>query len=130
MKDSSATVLAIPRIALLIGDSKILAELEAVLRDQYSSFLLITERKKLLDFDTPFVVIADSLREVQLVLQLPPPKGTQILVITAKDPESESAAYAVGAEGVIRYPFEANDVISITEKFLTPFRDAERIPDI
>lgn len=127
MSNSSTTVFAIPRIALLIDDSKILAELEAVLREQYSSLLLITEQKKLLDYDMPFVVIAGSLREVQLVLQLPPAKGTQILVITAKDSEIESTAYAAGAEGLIRYPFEAKDVISITEKFLTPFRDPERI---
>ncbi len=121
----ASTELAMPRIALLIGDSKILAELEAVLRQQYTSLLLITERQKLLDFDMPFVVISDSIREVQLVLQLPPADGTQILVIALEDPEIEAAAYAVGAEGLIRYPFECKEVIAITEKFLTPFRNSK-----
>lgn len=123
MHSSTDLPLAIPRIALLIADSRTSSELEAVLRQHYSSLLLITEREKLAELQAPVVVIVDSLRELQAVRELPPVPGTRIVVIAKDDPEILAHAFSLGAEAHLTYPFNAAEVLEVTEGCLEEFRE-------
>lgn len=105
-------------------DGEILGQIEKILRDHYSSLLVITEREKLHEIDSPIIVITDSIQEVALIRDIPPVDGTDILVV-ARDDDTEtlSAAFDSGATDYLAYPFAPAEVIVKTEKYLMPFRD-------
>lgn len=116
---------AIPRIALFISNVSVLQELEAILRNQYSSLLIVTDRAKLKEFNTPFIVVTDTIHEVAQILEEHPVEGTQILIVAQEqDSESTAAAFEVGASDYLGYPFVAADVIEKTERYLEAFRTA------
>lgn len=118
------TTTFLPRIALFISDGEILAQIENILRDHYSSLLVITDREKLREIDSAVIVITDTIQEVALLKEMPPIDGTEILVVTRGDDEEMlSAAFETGATDYLQYPFAPAEVISKTEKYLTPFRD-------
>lgn len=118
------TTTFLPRIALFIRDGEILGQLEEILRDHYSSLLVVTEREKLREIDSPIIVITDSIEEVALLKDLPPIDGTEILVIARDDDEELlSAAFETGATDYLTYPFAPAEVVTKTEKYLMPFRD-------
>ncbi|GAT33907.1 hypothetical protein TSACC_22328 [Terrimicrobium sacchariphilum] len=118
------TTTFLPRIALFVRDGEILGQIERILRDHYSSLLVISEREKLQEIDSPIIVITDSIQEVALIRDIPPVDGTEILVV-ARDDDNEmlSAAFDSGATDYLAYPFAEAEVITKTEKYLTPFRD-------
>lgn len=100
-----------------------LHELETILRGKYSSLLVVTDRAKLVEFQTPLVIVTDTIHEVALLKETHPVEGTQILIITPEqDSESTAAAFEVGAADYIGYPFVAADVIEKTERYVEAFR--------
>lgn len=112
-----------PRLALFLSDEKVLSELEQILRGAYSSLLLVTEREKLAEFDIPFIIIVDNHRDLADTHGMPLPDGTKILTV-AKPEDSEvlGATFDLGADDVLSYPFEEDQVLARTEKFLQVFR--------
>lgn len=122
MKAPPEDVRGIPRIALLLEDQKLLRELESILREHYSALMLLTETEKLAEFSIPFVVVVDSITELQKVTAIQPSEGTQIVIVSEDNSEIVARAFGLGATDCIRYPFVAADVIAITEKCLKPFR--------
>ncbi len=114
----------LPRIALFVSDGDVFGQLEGILREHYSSLLVITDREKLREIDTPIIVITDTVQEVALLRDMPPIDGTEILVVTRDDDEEMlAAAFETGATDFLAYPFAPAEVISKTEKYLQPFRD-------
>jgi len=116
-------VAAIPRVAIFLSDSAVLQELEGILRGQYSSLMLITEKAKLVEFSIPLIVLVDTIRDVAEIRALHPVEGTQVLlVIEEGDSEIEAAAFDAGADDFLAYPFEPAAVIGKIEKYLEAFR--------
>lgn len=116
---------AIPRLALFIANENTLHELETILRGKYSSLLVVTERAKLAEFNTPLIIITDTIHEVAMLKDTHPADGSQVLIITQEqDSESTAAAFEVGASDYLAYPFVTTDVIEKTERYLEPFRTA------
>jgi len=118
------TTTFLPRIALFIGDGEVFGQLEGILHEHYSSMLVITDREKLREIDSPIIIITDSIQEVALLREMPPIDGTEILVIAREDDdEMLAAAFETGATDYLAYPFAPAEVVSKTEKYLMPFRD-------
>lgn len=118
-----AEAMAFPRIALFISDPQILAELETILREKYSSLMLITEKAKLAEFTIPLVVLVDTIKAVSEIRALHPVEGTRILIISQEgDSEIAGAAFDAGADDFVAYPFGADAVVGKTEKYLETFR--------
>lgn len=114
---------AFPRMALFLSDPQVQAELEKILREKYSSLMLITDKAKLAEFAVPLVVLADTIKDVSEIRALHPVEGTQILIISQEgDSEIVGAAFDAGADDFIAYPFVAEAVITKTEKYLEAFR--------
>ncbi|CAN5724500.1 hypothetical protein BH09VER1_BH09VER1_35110 [soil metagenome] len=115
-----------PRIALFLSDESVLMELEKILRSNYSSLLVITDREKLKEFSIPLLIVVDTINDVALIRESHLVEGTQILVVTnSKDSETCSAAFDAGAADYLNYPFVPENVIRKTEKYLEPFRHAQ-----
>jgi PleD family two-component response regulator len=116
-------VAAMPRVAIFLSDSDVLKELEEILRAQYSSLMLITDKAKLAEFSIPLIVLVDSIRDVAEIRSLHPAEGTQVLIVLEEvDSEIEAAAFDAGADDFLPYPFEAAVVIGKIEKYLEAFR--------
>lgn len=114
---------ALPRIALFLSDPVLLHEIEEILRNQYSSLLLITEKEKIKEFRVPLIVVVDAVKAVSDILALGPAEGTRILVVLREeDGEEISAAFDVGAADCITHPFEKEKLVEKTEKYLEAFR--------
>lgn len=110
-------------MALFLTDPQVQAELEKILREKYSSLMLITDKAKLAEFAVPLVVLADTIKDVSEIRALHPVEGTQILIISQEgDSEIVGAAFDAGADDYIAYPFVAEAVITKTEKYLEAFR--------
>ncbi len=123
MTTVSSSIEAMPRVALFIEDLTISAELEKILRDYYSSLLLITEREKLVEFTFPCIIILDVVTEVYELKKMDLPEGSQILVITrVHDTELRGAVFEIGATDCLDYPFVAETVIAKVERYLEAFR--------
>lgn len=100
-----------------------LHELETILRGKYTSLLVVTDRAKLVEFQTPLVIVTDTIHEVAMLKEAHPVEGTQILIITPEqDSESTSAAFEVGATDYLGYPFVSAAVIEKTERYIEAFR--------
>ncbi|MDD5198921.1 MAG: hypothetical protein PHC88_03890 [Terrimicrobiaceae bacterium] len=113
----------IPRIALFISDPELLLETETILREHYSSLLLITEQDKLKEFSLPLIIILDSVRNVAALGAMHLPEGTQILVLRdPADSEATAAAFEVGATDYLPLPLSRENVIVKTESYLEAFR--------
>lgn len=120
---SSSDIASIPRLALLIANGDILHELETILRTKYSSLLVITDREKLAEFNTPLIIITDTIHEVAQLKAAQPVEGSQVLIVTQEqDSESTAAAFEVGATDYLAHPFVSADVIEKTERYLEAFR--------
>lgn len=112
-----------PRIALFIPDNKVHAQMVKILREHYSSLLIITEREKFKDFTIPLIVIVSSVAEAAKIQEFHPVEGTRILVVSnALDGETTAAAFEVGAVDYLAYPLRKEEVIEKTEKYLESFR--------
>ena len=115
----------IPRVALFISEPNILLEIEEILRIQYSSLLIVSEKHKLKEFPFPFIILVDRVKDVVDIRKLHPLKGTRILVILKEaDGEVMGAAYDIGADDCITHPFGKDVVIEKIEKYLEEFRQA------
>jgi DNA-binding response OmpR family regulator len=112
----------IPRIALFLSEPEILVEMERLLKAQYSSLLIITERDKLKQFPIPLIVVVDAVKSVSELRALHPVEGTRVLLVNREDSEEVAAAFDVGVDDFITYPFSPDDVLSKFEKYLEPFR--------
>lgn len=124
METPPADLTAFPRVALFITDSLVLAELEKILREKYSSLMLITDKAKLTEFAVPLVILADTIKDVSEIRALHPVQGTRILIISQEgDSEIVGAAFDAGADDFIAYPFVAEAVIEKTEKSLDLLRN-------
>lgn len=124
-KTLSAETVSLPRLALFIAKEEILHELETILRGQYSSLMVVTNREKLAEFNTPLIIITDTIHEVAMLKESHHIEGSQILIITQEqDSESTAAAFEVGATDYLAYPFVSADVIEKTERYLGAFRTA------
>ncbi len=120
---NDTTLNATPRIALFISNADILHELEIILREKYSSLLVVTDRAKLIEFQTPLLIVMDTIHEVALMKDAHPVEGTQVLIVTPeRDSESTAAAFDVGASDYLGYPFVATDVIEKMERYIEAFR--------
>lgn len=113
----------LPRLALLIADAEISAELEKLLRSKYSSLLLIANRKQLSDFPIPLVIMVDTVSDIAEIRKLHTAEGTRILVIGKADSEVLSAAVGLGADDYVTYPFTESELLEKTEKYLEAFRN-------
>lgn len=114
---------SIPRIALFITAPLILSETEQILRNKYSSLLLITEKAKLKEFDVPLIIVVDRMKDVLDIRAQHPVEGTRVLVIVQDgDSEVMSAAFEAGADDYITHPFTPEAFIEKTEKYLEAFR--------
>lgn len=117
----------IPRIALFISDSDIRHEMESLLRSQYSSLLVMTEKEKLKEFPVPLIVVVDAVKDVSDIRALHPVDGTRILVIGGENSEEMAAAFEVGADDFITHPFSREEVIEKVGKALAPFESGEEV---
>jgi DNA-binding response OmpR family regulator len=116
-------VAAMPRVAMFLSDSEVLQELERILREQYSSLMLITDKAKLTEFTVPLIVLVDTIRDAAELRALHPVDGTQVLLVLEEgDSEIEAAAFDAGADDFLPYPFEPAAVIGKIEKYLEAFR--------
>jgi DNA-binding response OmpR family regulator len=114
---------AFPRVALFLSNPEVSQELERILRDQYSSIMIVTEKAKLAEFTIPLVVLVDTIRDVAEIRALHPVEGTQVLVVLEDgDSEIEAAAFDAGADDHLVYPFEPAAVVGKIEKYLEAFR--------
>lgn len=116
-------IAAIPRVALFLSKPEVQQELERILREQYSSLMLITEKSKLAEFAFPLIVLVDTIKDVADIRSLHPVEGTQVLVVLEEgDSEIEAAAFDAGADDHLVYPFESAAVVGKIEKYLEAFR--------
>jgi DNA-binding response OmpR family regulator len=116
-------IAAIPRVALFLSKSEVQQELERILREKYSSLMLITDKAKLAEFSIPLVVLVDTIKDVAEIRALHPVEGTQVLVVLEEgDSEIEAAAFDAGADDHLVYPFSADAVVGKIEKYLEAFR--------
>jgi PleD family two-component response regulator len=120
----STEIGAFPRVAIFLSDTERMAELEAILRGHYSSLMIITEKAKLAEFAIPLIVLVDSIRNAAEIRAMRPVEGTQVLIVLEEgDSECEAAAFEVGADDYLAYPFDPAGVISKVEKYLEAFRE-------
>lgn len=114
---------AFPRVALFITDPAVLSELEAILREKYSSFMLVTDKAKLAEFAVPLIVLVDTIKDVADIRALGLVEGTQVLIVSQDgDSEIVGAAFDAGADDFVAYPFVPEAVLEKTEKYLAAFR--------
>ncbi len=114
---------SLPRLALWISDPGVQRELEEILKVEYSSLLLITEREKLEEFMLPLIVIVDTVRELAELRRLTLPEGTRVVIISGQtDSEAVAAAFEAGADDLLPYPFSRDAVVGVTEKYLEDLR--------
>jgi len=114
---------ASPRVALFFTDLAVMGEIQAILSEYYSSLLVITDREKLQEFPFPLIIVVDHIHEVAQIKAAHPITGTEIFLV-ARPEQSEmiGAAYDAGATECLAYPFDAEEVIAKTEKYLSQFR--------
>jgi PleD family two-component response regulator len=113
----------IPRIALFITDAAVNMEIERILRDFYSSLLLVTDLEKLAEFELPMIVIVDTIQEISRIRGLNPASGTKVLLIAnALDGEITAAAFSAGADDCLAYPFAKDELIATLERYLESYR--------
>lgn len=116
-------IAAIPRVALFLSKPEVQQELEEILRAQYSSLMLITEKSKLAEFAFPLIVLVDTIKDVAEIRSIHPVDGTQVLVVLEEgDSEIAAAAFDAGAADYLVYPLEAAAVVGKIEKYLEAFR--------
>jgi DNA-binding response OmpR family regulator len=121
--ETSKNYTAIPRVALLMSQAPLASELEEILKGTYSSLLVITDRSKLLEFDIGFLIIVDTIPELLGVQTLSLPPDTFILLtVPGSDSELEAVGFASGASDVISHPFDKEEILNKTEKYLEKFR--------
>ncbi len=115
--------MAFPRVAIFLSDSEMMAELETILRSHYSSLMIVTDKAKLAEFALPLIVLVDSIRDAAEIRAVHPVEGTQVLIVLEEgDSEIEAAAFDVGADDCLAYPFDPAAVIGKIEKYLEAFR--------
>lgn len=111
-----------PRIALFLSDADILVEMERLLKSHYSSLLIITEKDKLKQFPVPLIVVVDTVKVVSDIRALHPIEGTRVLLVNREDSEEVAAAFDVGVDDFLTYPFSSEEVFSKFEKYLEAYR--------
>lgn len=120
---NTAMTTAMPRVAILVEDAEMMPELEEILRSQYSSLLIVTDRAKLGEFDLPLIIVVESIRDAAEVRGLGLADGTRVLIISREgDSEMVAAAFDAGADDVLAYPFDREAVIGKIEKYLDAYR--------
>lgn len=111
-----------PRLALLISDLRIRNEIESFLRERPGGFLVVNDPESLRGLSVPVVLIADSIKEIAEIKELPLPEGSRLLAIqTTWGGEAASASFVAGADDTLRYPLEAAQVLEKVDKALSGF---------
>jgi len=110
---------SIPRIALLLTDPRASMEIQEILRQEYSSLMLISEMEKLREFDLPLIVLVDNIQDAANIRSMKSSEEARIIIIS-DDADSEliGAAFDAGADEYVCYPFSSQEVLQKTKHIL------------
>ncbi len=109
----------IPRIALFLSNQNLLEKTERILRERYSSLLIISDKNKLQEFPMSLLILVDTVKDVFDIRTRHPVEGTLILlVLEEEDSEVMSAAIEAGADDFIHDSMSGGDLIEKIEKYL------------